>query len=204
MSDRGIKKWAPYKTLSEQDFELKRQKNKENFIEKPLISRESAEEINEILVNDNNEPLRIGYYKNGKITCNSPNIRESELHNIFNDITKYLKIDLTNINSILSKQYQNSINSNILNQYILSKYIKEKLIELLLDRIIVSKINNNSNNIKLQIYLNISSNYLKKELNIINNNLILKKEYEFKRGYNTKGTKKYTCKYNIYCYNINN
>lgn len=67
MSDRGIKKWAPYKTLSEQDFELKRQKNKENFIEKPLISQESAEEINEILVNYNSEPLRIGYYKNGKI-----------------------------------------------------------------------------------------------------------------------------------------
>lgn len=67
MSDRGIKKWAPYKTLSEQDFTLKSHKEKEEKIEKPIISREFAEEINEILVNYHGETLIIGYYKNGKI-----------------------------------------------------------------------------------------------------------------------------------------
>lgn len=67
MSDRGIKKWAPYKTLSEQDFTLKSHKEKEEKIEKPTISSEFAEEIDEILVNYHGETLIIGYYKNGKI-----------------------------------------------------------------------------------------------------------------------------------------
>ena len=67
MSDRGIKKWAPYKTLETQDFELKSHKEKEEKIEKPKISADFAEEINNILVNYNNELLDIKYYKNGKI-----------------------------------------------------------------------------------------------------------------------------------------
>ena len=67
MSDRGIKKWAPYKTLSEQDFNMSKQKEKEEKIEKPTISAEFAEEINEILVNYHGELLTIGYYRNGAI-----------------------------------------------------------------------------------------------------------------------------------------
>ena len=67
MSDRGIKKWAPYKSLPEQDFTLKGHKEKEERIEKPTISADSAEEINEILVHYNGECLNIKYYKNGKI-----------------------------------------------------------------------------------------------------------------------------------------
>ena len=67
MSDRGIKKWAPYKTLSEQDFNMSKQKEKEQIVEKPIISAEFAEEINNILVNYHGEELTIGYYRNGKI-----------------------------------------------------------------------------------------------------------------------------------------
>ena len=67
MSDRGIKKWAPYKSLTEQDFKLKEHKEKEEKIEKPIISSEFAGEINEILVNYSGELLKIKYFKNGKI-----------------------------------------------------------------------------------------------------------------------------------------
>ena len=67
MSDRGIKKWAPYKTLSEQDFNMSKQKEKEQKVEKPKISADFAEEINEILVNYHGEALTIKYYRNGKI-----------------------------------------------------------------------------------------------------------------------------------------
>ena len=67
MSDRGIKKWAPYKTLDAQDFTLKKQKESEEKIEKPKISADFAEEINEILVNYHGEKLTIEYYKNGKV-----------------------------------------------------------------------------------------------------------------------------------------
>ncbi len=67
MSDRGIKKWSPYKTLSEQDFNMSKQKEQEQKIEKPTISAEFAEEINEILVNYHGEELTINYYRNGRI-----------------------------------------------------------------------------------------------------------------------------------------
>ena len=67
MSDRGIKKWAPYKTLSEQDFNMSKQKEKEQKVEKPKISADFAEEINEILVNYHGELLTIGFYRNGAI-----------------------------------------------------------------------------------------------------------------------------------------
>ena len=67
MSDRGIKKWAPYKSLKEQDFALKSHKEKDEFIEKPKISGDFADEINEILVNYHGETLTIKYYKNGKV-----------------------------------------------------------------------------------------------------------------------------------------
>ena len=76
MSDRGIKKWAPYKTLSEQDFTLKSHKEKEEKIEKQIISREIAEEINEIILNYHGETLIIGYYKNGKILEDEDKIKK--------------------------------------------------------------------------------------------------------------------------------
>ena len=51
MSDRGMKKWAPYKSLPEQDPHLINTKKNKTKIDKPLISSEEAEVINEILSN---------------------------------------------------------------------------------------------------------------------------------------------------------
>ena len=79
MSDRGIKKWAPYKTLETQDFELKKHKEIEEKIEKPLISAEFAEEINNILVNYHGELLDIGYYKNGKVLYVTDRIKRIDI-----------------------------------------------------------------------------------------------------------------------------
>lgn len=76
MSDRGIKKWAPYKTLSNQDFTMSKQKTEEEKIEKPTISAEFAEEINNILINYHGETLLIGYFKNGKINYVNDKIKK--------------------------------------------------------------------------------------------------------------------------------
>ena len=68
MSDRGMKKWAPYKTLQEQWEtldDIKHQKNE--TIEKPKISNEKAEVINGILVNYEGQELTIVYYRKGKL-----------------------------------------------------------------------------------------------------------------------------------------
>ena len=67
MSERGIKKWAPYKSLKEQDDFLNRISENNKKIDKPLLSSDQAEIINEILVNYQGEELEISYWKNGKI-----------------------------------------------------------------------------------------------------------------------------------------
>ena len=67
MSDRGMKKWAPYKSLSEQEEYLQKTRYSKVKIEKPIISNEAAEEINNILVNYEGQPLLVKYFRNGKI-----------------------------------------------------------------------------------------------------------------------------------------
>lgn len=65
--ERGMKKWAPYKTLTDQYEKLYELRKEREKIEKPRISQEKADEINEILVNYQNEELKITYYKKGEI-----------------------------------------------------------------------------------------------------------------------------------------
>ena len=61
MSDRGMKKWAPFSSLIEQSTCLEEMRYQKNKIEKPLISIEKAREINEILTNYHGQELLITY-----------------------------------------------------------------------------------------------------------------------------------------------
>ena len=67
MSDRGMKKWAPYKSLNEQWSTLDKAREDEKLVEKPKISNEEAEEINDILVNYHGQELEFTYYKRGRL-----------------------------------------------------------------------------------------------------------------------------------------
>lgn len=67
MSDRGMKKWAPYKSLVEQTPSLEGTYEDNRKIERPKISQDVAEEINEILVNYHNQDLKIRFFKRGHI-----------------------------------------------------------------------------------------------------------------------------------------
>ena len=67
MSERGMKKWAPYKSLIEQEKYLKKASQKNEKQERPQISSDEAESINEILVNYHGEELEITYWRNEKI-----------------------------------------------------------------------------------------------------------------------------------------
>ena len=67
MSERGMKKWAPYKSLNEQEHYLNKLHKDNEKVEKPKISSDAAEEINEILVNYHGEELVITFYKNERI-----------------------------------------------------------------------------------------------------------------------------------------
>ena len=67
MSERGMKKWAPYKSLNEQEKFLEKIHQKQAKVERPRISSDEAENINEILVNYHGEELMIEYWRNDKI-----------------------------------------------------------------------------------------------------------------------------------------
>ena len=67
MSERGMKKWAPYKSLNEQEDYLKKLHKKQEKVERPSISSDEADNINEILVNYHGEELLIEYWRNDKI-----------------------------------------------------------------------------------------------------------------------------------------
>ena len=80
MSDRGMKKWAPYKSLNEQ-WDVLDKMSKEEYIEKPKISNEEAEEINEKLVNYSGEEYTFYYYKRGKILKEKTTIKKIDVFN---------------------------------------------------------------------------------------------------------------------------
>ena len=67
MSDRGMKKWAPYKSLIEHDPALNKMKSDRHKIDKPKISSEEAESINEILTNYHGQIVVITYYRNSEL-----------------------------------------------------------------------------------------------------------------------------------------
>ena len=67
MSERGMKKWAPYKSLNQQENYLNKLHKDNEKVEKPKISSDAAEEINEILVNYHGEELNITFYRNNRI-----------------------------------------------------------------------------------------------------------------------------------------
>ena len=81
MSDRGMKKWAPYKSLIEQEKYLNKVSDDNKKVEKPQISSDEAELINEILVNYQGEELIITYWRNSKINTMSAILKKIDVEN---------------------------------------------------------------------------------------------------------------------------
>lgn len=67
MKDRGMMKWAPYKSLNEQEDFLIQMKKKKEKIPKPVISSEEAENINQILSHYHQQEVTCLYYEGGSI-----------------------------------------------------------------------------------------------------------------------------------------
>ena len=122
------------------------------------------------------------YLKEGKEKCNSANIRESELINIFNDL--FLKLDI-NIKDIIDGLYMNYENKY---RKIIERIIKKLNITEVILKIILKRINvfGTINDIDLNIYVNYK---------IINT---IQCKYSFNRGYNTTGTKRYKVNYSVF------
>jgi len=67
MSDRGMKKWNAYKALTEHFPAVNNKIDSTHLCEKPIISSEEAEIINEILMTYQGQMLKIKYYRDGRI-----------------------------------------------------------------------------------------------------------------------------------------
>ena len=67
MSDRGMKKWAPFSSLIEQSTMLNEMFYEKHKQAKPSISTERANKINQILSNYSGERIRIKYFYDGYI-----------------------------------------------------------------------------------------------------------------------------------------
>lgn len=65
MSDRGMKKWNAYKALIEQNEYNRELSTTRKKIEKPILSEDQMESINEILTSYQGETLLVSVYKNG-------------------------------------------------------------------------------------------------------------------------------------------
>ena len=81
MSERGMKKWAPYKSLPEQEKYLKKLKEGQEKVERPVMSSDEMEEINEILVNYAGEEVLIAYWRNEKINSVITTIKKIDVDN---------------------------------------------------------------------------------------------------------------------------
>lgn len=97
MSDRGMKKWAPYKTLEDQWSTLDNLYKSEEKVEKPLISNEVAEEINNKLVNYQGQEYEFYYYKSGRILKEKSTIKKIDAFNRNLLLTNGIKISLRDL-----------------------------------------------------------------------------------------------------------
>ena len=82
MSDRGMKKWAPFKALSEQEDSLKKLQTRSERVPRPLLSIDQEEEINDILVAYRGQEVKISYYRNERIYCINTVIEKIDVSNM--------------------------------------------------------------------------------------------------------------------------
>ena len=81
MSDRGMKKWAPYSSLVEQATCLEEMRYKRNKVEKPILSDDQMNKINTILVNYKGGPIKIQFYNDGYFYIINEPIKRIDLDN---------------------------------------------------------------------------------------------------------------------------
>ena len=67
MSDRGMKKWAPYKSLIEQEVFINKMRVNKNKIEKPILCEEEIEKINYYLTEKRCRTLIFSIFEDGYI-----------------------------------------------------------------------------------------------------------------------------------------
>ena len=97
MSDRGMKKWAPYSSLIEQATCLEEMKYQRNKIAKPILTEDQKEKINFVLQSyQKGQIVRIKFFNDGYLYLISTTIKRIDLENR-KLVLEQGKIDFVNI-----------------------------------------------------------------------------------------------------------
>lgn len=76
MSDRGMKKWAPYASLIEQASYVRRIKLRHRMVQRPHLSSDQANHIEQILMSPIRNPYQVTYFSDGAIHHALLNIKQ--------------------------------------------------------------------------------------------------------------------------------
>ena len=97
MSDRGMKKWAPYSSLIEQATCLEEMKYQRNKIAKPILTDDQKEKINYVLQSyQKSQTVRIKFFNDGYLYFINTTIKRIDLENR-KLILEHGKLDFVNI-----------------------------------------------------------------------------------------------------------
>ena len=97
MSDRGMKKWAPYSSLIEQATCLEEMKYQRNKIERPILSEDRKEKINYILQSyQKGQIVKIEFFNDGYLYFINTTIKRIDLENR-KLILEHGKLDFINL-----------------------------------------------------------------------------------------------------------
>ncbi len=97
MSDRGMKKWAPYSSLIEQATCLEEMKYQRNKIPKPILTEDQKEKINYVLQSyQKGQIVKIKFFNDGYLYFISSTIQRIDLENR-KLILEQGKLDFANI-----------------------------------------------------------------------------------------------------------
>ena len=143
------------------------------------------------------------------IEGNLSNSEFSKRNNQCNTELNEIEVEIENLekNKIKFNKIQSKSNElkKILQRKVKIDTIRDKIIKLILDKIVVSTINNDNNNVELNIFFNFSNQYMEKEekrvIPQVNNfKNFMRKKYICKRGYGTTSTKRYEVNYHVNSY----
>ena len=83
--ERGMVKYAPFQSLTAQASALAKMRRQKQYVEKPLLSRDKAEEINQALTNYDGGTIALVYWKAGEFHRLSGSIRkiDTTFHQIY-------------------------------------------------------------------------------------------------------------------------
>ena len=97
MSDRGMKKWAPFSSLIEQATCLEEMKYQRNKIAKPVLTEDQIEKINYVLQSyKKGQIVNIKFYNDGYLYVVSTSIKRIDLENMKLILEKG-KLDFSNL-----------------------------------------------------------------------------------------------------------